>query len=61
MMTKPKYQIGDRIPGTIGKIVSKTYSYQGKWVYCIAFDQGFLTITEDDIDVSIIDILKPQK
>ncbi len=51
-MNKPKYEIGDRIPKTIGKIVSKTYSYQGTWVYCIAFDEGFLTIAENDIDVS---------
>ncbi len=65
-MNKPKYEIGDRIPGTKGKVVSKTYSYQGKWVYCIAFDNGFstitfLTIAEDDIDISVIKVLKQQK
>lgn len=60
-MIKPKYQIGDRIPGTIGTVVSKTYSYEGKWIYCISFDGGFLTIIEDQIDSSIIQILKPNK
>ena len=58
-MNKSKYDLGDTIPGTIGKIVSKTHSSDNRWVYCIEFNGGFLTIYEDNIDDSIIDILKP--
>ena len=57
-MTKPKYSIGDTIPGTIGKVVSKIYSSDNRWVYCIEFNGGFLTISEENIDQSIIDVLR---
>ena len=58
-MTKPKYQIGDTIPGTIGEVISKTFTHDNRWVYCIKFDGGFLTIGEENIDSSIIEVLKP--
>ena len=59
MDSKPKYNLGDTIPGTIGKVVSKTYSSDKRWVYCIEFAGGYLTISEENIDSSIIDVLQP--
>lgn len=56
-MNKSKYQLGDTIPGTIGKIVGKIYSSDNRWVYTIQFAGGHLTIGEDNIDEAIVDVL----
>ena len=56
-MHKPKYPLGGTIPGTIGKIIGIVYSHDHHWVYTIQFDEGLLTIGENDIQRSIIEVL----
>lgn len=60
-MNESKYQLGETIPGTVGKVVSVIYSSDNRWVYTIRFNGGFLTIGEDKIDESIINVLKGEK
>ncbi|MEL6580031.1 MAG: hypothetical protein AAFQ14_09780 [Cyanobacteria bacterium J06621_12] len=61
-MNESKYQLGDTIPGTIGKVVGRTYSSDDRWVYTIQFAGGHLTIGEDNIDEAIVDVLsKPNE
>lgn len=56
-MNESKYSLGETIPGTIGEVVSVTFSSDNRWVYTIKFNDGFLTIGEDNIDESIIGVL----
>jgi len=40
-----------------GTVVSKTFSHDNRWVYCIEFNRNLLTISEENIDTSLVEAL----